>query len=240
MRFIKNKGFTLIELLVVITLIGILAVAVLSAINPIEQINKARDAGKRADASQLISALDRYFASNLKFPWNNYTDYAASTDLAFFGNARSIGVGVCTGVAGDVTSALNENSDASGCVPEVDLGVNHYGYLIETQELKSQFAKRNYFKVYPTLPTADKLFLIKMAGDPSVGVCFMPQSKATRDTYDDTDPTSGADITKLKKLTWTGTDDATYKATAIVPWPSTETPIWTAITTAAFVCLPEE
>ena len=59
-----KKGFTLIELLVVITLIGILAVAVLSALNPIEQINKARDAGKRADSSQLLEALDRYFASN--------------------------------------------------------------------------------------------------------------------------------------------------------------------------------
>ena len=55
----RNKGFTLIELLVVITLIGILAVAVLSAINPIEQINKARDAGRRADAAQILKALDR-------------------------------------------------------------------------------------------------------------------------------------------------------------------------------------
>ena len=61
-----KKGFTLIELLVVITLIGVLAVAVLSALNPIEQINKARDAAKRADSSQLLASLDRYFASNEK------------------------------------------------------------------------------------------------------------------------------------------------------------------------------
>ncbi|MFH0943157.1 MAG: type II secretion system protein [Candidatus Beckwithbacteria bacterium] len=235
-----KKGFTLIELLVVITLIGILAVAVLSAINPIEQINKARDASKRADASQLISALDRYFASNLKFPWNNYADYAESTDAAFYGNARMVGVGVCTAVGGDVTTGIAENSDASGCLAEVDAGgVNHYGYLIETQELKSQFAKRNYFKVFPTLPTADKLFVVKLEGDPSVSICFMPQSKATRDTFDDTDPTSGADTTKLKQLTWVGTGEDAIPS-AIAPWPSTETPDWTDVTLAAFVCIPEE
>ena len=33
-----RKGFTLIELLIVISILGILAVAVLSAINPVEQL----------------------------------------------------------------------------------------------------------------------------------------------------------------------------------------------------------
>ncbi|PIU02330.1 hypothetical protein COT66_00800, partial [Candidatus Shapirobacteria bacterium CG09_land_8_20_14_0_10_49_15] len=32
-----KKGFTLVEMLIVIAIIGVLAVAVLSAINPIEQ-----------------------------------------------------------------------------------------------------------------------------------------------------------------------------------------------------------
>lgn len=229
-----KKGFTLIELLVVITLIGILAVAVLSAINPIEQINKARDAGKRADSSQLISALDRYFASNLKFPWNNYTSHIL-TDDAFSGNVRAVGVGVCTDA--QVADATLENSDASGCTPTVDTGVNHYGYLIETQELKSQFAKRNYFKSSPTLPTSDKLFVIKLAGDPSVSVCFVPQSKAMRDTWDDV---SGAtSITKLKQLTWVGAGEDAV-ATAIAPWPVETEPDYTDITLSAFVCLPEE
>lgn len=231
-----KKGFTLIELLVVITLIGILAVAVLSAINPIEQINKARDAGKRADASQLISALDRYFASNLKFPWNNYASHD-STDDAFSGNVRMVGVGVCTN--DQVDDATEENSDASGCVPTPIDNVNHYGYLIETQELKSQFAKRNYFKVFPSLPTSDKLFVIKLEGDPSVSICFVPQSKALRDTYDDVDPQSGARITKLKQLSWTGSDEEAVPS-LIEPWPAETEPVYTAVTTSAFVCLPEE
>ena len=64
-----QSGFTMIELLVVIAILGILAVAVLSAINPIEQINRGRDTGSRSDAEQLLSAIDRYNAFNGYFPW---------------------------------------------------------------------------------------------------------------------------------------------------------------------------
>lgn len=66
----RAKGFTLIELLIVIAVLGVLAVAVLSAINPIEQINRGRDTGARSDAEQLISAVDRYYASKQTYPWN--------------------------------------------------------------------------------------------------------------------------------------------------------------------------
>ncbi len=64
-----NKGFTLIELLIVIAVLGILAVAVLSAINPIEQINRSRDTGSKSDAEQLIGAIDRFYASRGYYPW---------------------------------------------------------------------------------------------------------------------------------------------------------------------------
>ncbi len=63
------RGFTLIELLIVIAVLGILAVAVLSAINPIEQINRSRDTGSRSDAEQLLGAVDRYYASIGHYPW---------------------------------------------------------------------------------------------------------------------------------------------------------------------------
>ena len=66
-----NHGFTMIELLVVISVIGILAVAVLSSINPIEQINKGRDTRTRSDAAQLINAVDRYFSIHESYPWND-------------------------------------------------------------------------------------------------------------------------------------------------------------------------
>jgi len=69
-----NRGFTLIELLIVITLLGILAVAVLSAINPIEQINRSKDTATRGDAEQLINGCDRYYATKGYYPWQHSSD----------------------------------------------------------------------------------------------------------------------------------------------------------------------
>lgn len=67
--FIKKLGFTMIELLVVIAVIGILAVALLSTLNPLEQIRKGRDTRTRADLSQLLGGIERYNASLGYFPW---------------------------------------------------------------------------------------------------------------------------------------------------------------------------
>ncbi len=65
-----REGFTLIELLIVIVIIGVLATAVLSAINPIEQIKKARDAGRRSDSAELLNALERYYTAYEEYPWD--------------------------------------------------------------------------------------------------------------------------------------------------------------------------
>lgn len=78
---LKKLGFTMIELLIVIAVLGILAVAVLSAINPIEQINRGRDTGSRSDAEQLVSAVDRFYASKGYYPW---VKDAESTNTATF------------------------------------------------------------------------------------------------------------------------------------------------------------
>ncbi len=69
MKYKTAQGFTLIELLIVIAVLGILAVAVLSAINPIEQINRSRDTGSRSDAEQLLGAIDRFYATAGYYPW---------------------------------------------------------------------------------------------------------------------------------------------------------------------------
>ena len=70
----RNKGFTLIELLIVIAVLGVLAVAVLSALNPIEQINRSRDTGSRADAEQLLGAIERFYATKGYYPWQTAYD----------------------------------------------------------------------------------------------------------------------------------------------------------------------
>lgn len=73
LSIVRQAGFTMIELLVVIAVIGVLAVAVLSSINPIEQINKGRDTRSRSDAAQMINAVDRYFSIHEEYPWNVQT-----------------------------------------------------------------------------------------------------------------------------------------------------------------------
>lgn len=66
---LSQKGFTLIELLITIAVIGILAVAVLSAINPIEQVNKGKDTAKKSDAAEFLNAVERYFTTFGCYPW---------------------------------------------------------------------------------------------------------------------------------------------------------------------------
>ncbi len=55
-----KRGFTLIEILIVVTIIGVLVVALLAALNPIEQIRKAADAKRINDLRQYQIALENY------------------------------------------------------------------------------------------------------------------------------------------------------------------------------------
>lgn len=56
-------GFTLIELLVVIAILGVLAGGVLVAINPLEQLARGRDAGRKTTVDQLGRAIQSYYTS---------------------------------------------------------------------------------------------------------------------------------------------------------------------------------
>ncbi len=58
-----QKGFTLIELLVVIAVLGVLATIVLLAVNPGEQLARARDTSRIAGATQLGRALQAYYTA---------------------------------------------------------------------------------------------------------------------------------------------------------------------------------
>lgn len=53
-----KKGFTLVELLIVIAILGTLAVVVLIALNPIQQLARTRDSGRRSTVSQLGHAIE--------------------------------------------------------------------------------------------------------------------------------------------------------------------------------------
>ncbi len=60
------KGFTLIELLIVITIIGILAVALLPSV--LGAPARARDAARKADLNNIIAGLETYDSDHQGYP----------------------------------------------------------------------------------------------------------------------------------------------------------------------------
>ncbi|MBI4029213.1 MAG: prepilin-type N-terminal cleavage/methylation domain-containing protein [Candidatus Blackburnbacteria bacterium] len=115
----RQRGFTLIELLIVISIIGILAVAVLSAINPIEQIRKGTDTGKKSDSAELLNAMERFYATFQCYPWDFSTSCAATLTTLPTTQASTMK----GGAAGTIAGSLNVLSTT-------------------TNELKSQFLTR--------------------------------------------------------------------------------------------------
>ncbi len=73
----KNKrGFTLIELLIVIALLGALAVALLAALDPLEQIKKGTDTGVRNTVAEISSSFTRYASVKAgAMPYTGFIDW---------------------------------------------------------------------------------------------------------------------------------------------------------------------
>ncbi|NCN06902.1 MAG: type II secretion system protein [Candidatus Pacebacteria bacterium] len=165
MKFIRSllkpiasvAGFTMIELLIVISILGILAVAVLSAINPIEQINRGRDTGSQSDAEQLISAADRYNAFQGHYPWQADPSADFNVDWTEIGSTAWT---VTTDATCKVLDRLGSTATtAAGCT--------------NSNEIKSSFTSRI------TAGSYNSLFVYNRgeAGD-STYVCFEPKSDA--------------------------------------------------------------
>jgi len=68
MKNSKSFGFTLIELLIVIAILGTLAVVVLLALNPVQQLARTRDAGRISGVTQLGHAVEAYATNTGEYP----------------------------------------------------------------------------------------------------------------------------------------------------------------------------
>ncbi|MBI3443668.1 type II secretion system protein [Candidatus Woesebacteria bacterium] len=59
----SRGGFTLIELLIVMAVLGVLAVVILLAINPVQQLARTRDSGRKSTVTQIGHSLEAYFTA---------------------------------------------------------------------------------------------------------------------------------------------------------------------------------
>ena len=101
-----KRGFTLIELLIVMAILGVLAVVVLVAINPVQQLARTRDAGRKSTVAQMGHALEAYYTTqNAEYP-------AASGWATSLVNAGEI----------SVVPAIISNSLSSLCTTSPDNG----------------------------------------------------------------------------------------------------------------------
>ena len=163
----------MIELLIVIAVLGVLAVAVLSAINPIEQINRGRDTGSRSDSEQLLSAFDRYYTSQEKYPWQS----TAEADDALVWQV--------------VDTTWKQTGDTSTTVLEKLSG--GAGATTGTEELKKSFTTR--------ITNLDTIYKLRVHMRGNVGdsayVCFLARSGSFKNEANRRCSAAGADAGDL-------------------------------------------
>lgn len=77
----NKQAFTLIELLIVIALLGALAVGLLAALDPFEQLKKGTDTGVRNTVSEIQQGAIRFYAIKNHMPWCDPADPTTCGDL---------------------------------------------------------------------------------------------------------------------------------------------------------------
>ena len=157
-----NRGFTLMELLIVIGVLGILAAGLLAAIDPFEQLKKARDTNNRSAAIEFLGSSQRYYATHGYLPWYKETVSGTfdcdgtDTQIPLLRTADS--TTPWSAVPVNKPTATAHNAQMKTCVDDT-LGVDG--------EIKSTF--------FDGLATT--LYVVS-GGTTKVKVCFPPEGKS--------------------------------------------------------------
>jgi len=79
----KKLGFTLIELLIVIAILGILAAAVMVAINPRKRLAQSRDAQRKSQVNGIANALVSFYTIRGYYPGERQCDTSRGSEGGF-------------------------------------------------------------------------------------------------------------------------------------------------------------
>lgn len=104
-RQLSQKGFTLIELLVVVAILGIIAIGLMVAIDPIEQINRSSDAAKRSLAMDVAGGFSRFYTAR------GYSAACPNSACATYNNSLSASSAVAVSTLAAVNTSLNNTGD---------------------------------------------------------------------------------------------------------------------------------
>lgn len=164
---VANEGFTLIELLIVIAILGVLAVVVLVAINPVQQLARTRDAGRESGVTQLGHAVEAYAISHgglypaAAAAWAQDLVDSGEISVIPSGITDSAGLGPCTTLAVNTTWCYDNDTGipASIVYSQLEADVN--------ESLCPTAGDETYF-VYSTADGRGGIVCVN-AGEPAAG-----------------------------------------------------------------------
>lgn len=162
-----QKGFTLIELLIVIAILGTLAVVVLLALNPVQQLARARDAGRISGVAQLGHAIEAYATNNSGV----YVPESATwvNELVNAGEITTVPSAIAYSVSG--FSACTTNSQNGICYNASTAAGGSPAIVYETLESQSNNTKCTGTEIaYAVYSTADgRAGIVCRASEPVPG-----------------------------------------------------------------------
>ena len=139
-RLLK-RGFTLVELLVVIAIIGVLAVVVLVAINPVQQLARTRDAGRKSAITQIGHAMEAYSTTHNGSYVAEGTTWA--TALVTAGELSIVPQRIIysVGTMGTFTCSFEQLGTADWCYDAFDVAGASPGIVYTRMESTSEISK---------------------------------------------------------------------------------------------------